>query len=245
MKQLSLTVLAALMLGTPALVRAQVNLLTNPGFESGMSINVVPSSAGVWGADTNAIVTAENGITPLGGTKMLKFVDTTPSDVPSDGTGADVVQLIDVSSFAAAIAAGQATATFSASFNRITGDGSTDTQFNVEIRPYSGSIADFPTNLNTWIGSSALGTFDSDGDTSTWQSISTSLLLPAGTTYLGVWLSAIENMHNDHYTFTEFAGHYADNASLTIAVIPEPSTFGLFAGLLGLGLVVHLRRKRP
>eukprot|EP01035_Chromulina_nebulosa_P059169 gene59169-81019_t len=105
----------------PWLVHAQTNLVTNPGFETTVTINGVPTAFASWGGDQNAVVVTENSITPLAGTKMLKFVHTSPTPL-TEGTSADVIQLIDLSAFSSQIAAGTAKFRLSASFNRIGGD---------------------------------------------------------------------------------------------------------------------------
>src|SRR5690349_20621099 len=79
----------------------------NAGFETVVPIPYWPvASYGVWTGNPATIVTAENGITPVEGTHMLKFTGGDPT--------ANVWQLVDVS----AVPSGSLV-TLSAEFNRV------------------------------------------------------------------------------------------------------------------------------
>ena len=82
---------------------------------------------------------------------------------------------------------------------------------------------------------------DTDGDPSTWEIASASLLLPIGTDSLAVRLTTSENVFNDG-SYPEFDGHYADVVSAEMVIIPEPATLLL---LLGGGAVLLRRRQKP
>jgi len=116
---------------------ASANLIANPGFETLEIVGTPPTSFGDWGVDPATIVTAENGITPHGGSRMLRFDGT--EAFGGNGAFADVATIIGMSAFAADITAGGATLNALAWFNRIEGDGQTDTAFRVIIRAFSAS----------------------------------------------------------------------------------------------------------
>jgi hypothetical protein len=217
---------------------ARANLLVNPGFETVETVGgALPTTTGDWAGDGSVItVGTENGVTPHGGANMLKFLSTGLSG--GGGGSSDVWQLVDMTPFAAAIAAGTALAEASAFFNRVAGDAQTDTQFQVVIRAYSGSTVGFS---GAGFLDQAVGNLISDGDTGTWGSIDASLLLPTGTTYVGFLLAAVENVFNDGSN--EFDGHYADDAVFTvtdIAELPSPASLALLAP----ALFLVLRRRR-
>jgi hypothetical protein len=214
---------------------AQITIpLGDPGFEGAVSAGL-PSTSGSWAGDLNSTTTAENGITPLGGSGMLRFTSMAV-DGTTNGTGSDTVQLVDLSPYLASIAAGTFTTTFSANFNRTAG--STINQFEVIMRAYSGTVGAFPANLNSPLATQFADLF-SDSNPATWEQLSVTMTLPTSTTYLAVWVSAISPAN----VATIPAGNYADNAALT-TTIPEPSTCAALAGLGTLGLVAQQRRKR-
>lgn len=186
------------------------NLLGNAGFETVVSVDGSPPGvAGQWFADANEIVTAQNGITPSEGTRMLRLVHTSPGNT-QDGSSSDTMQIIDVSTAASQIAAGNFYAAFSARVNRVAGNSQTDTQFMLSLRAYSGSLSshDF---ADSPVAAKSV-TLISDSDPSTWQTLGTALTLPAGTTYVVAVVSAVENVTDNAHSGIEFDGHYADDA---------------------------------
>ena len=210
----------------------QRNLLADPDFEQRGRIDGLPTTTGHWGGDWNEVVGRQDGISPRSGSSMLHFMHTAVGG-KEEGTASDTMQLVDVSEYAGEIAAGSSTARLSAWFNRVAGDAKTDTAFQVFIRAYDGSPADFPARCQRPALGSAVATIYSDGDVRTWERAEVSLQLPPGTTYLAGWVCAYENVVDDSYLQQEFAGHYADSAELVIESSPGPVLgLGLAAGLL-------------
>ena len=189
---------------------------------------------GDWSGDLSQIVTAENGIVPFDGSRMLRF-DGTFLNTSIDGFASDVWQLIDMSPFSTVVSTGLALASGSAYFNRIAGTNLTDTQFVVQIRAFSGLPSNFPSDASIAF---AQGTLLSDGNPDTWESASVQLILPVSTTYVGFLVAGFENISRSG--FPELDGHYADN--VTFNVVPEPSTLLLLAS--GLAGLAAWRRKK-
>ena len=218
-------------IASPAL--AQISLsLGNAGFESAISPGITGTS-GIWQGDLNSVTTTQNSITPFAGSQMLRFDHMAP-DGTSFGTGADALQLVDLSAYSSSIAAGGFTLTLSAYYNR---SDSTYSKFENIIRSYSGSIANFPTDLNS---STATQFADlvSDSVVSSWEQLSVSLTLPTNTTYVAIWVTAL----SDNQNISNFpVGYHADNVTLT--AIPEPSTSAAIVGAFGLGLALWRRRR--
>ena len=226
----------AVTLAMGAQVRAQGDVVFQNGFENESLLSGWPNAFGQWGGDVASIVSAENAISPREGTEMLKFRATGWSG--SDGLGCEVEQIVDLSAFAADIAAGNATATWSAYFNRVPGDAQTDTRMVARIYAYAGPPEGHRTRRGNmdFLGR-VYGEVFLDGDVNTWEPASVEWLLPPGTDYLSVEVMAVENIHDDTSS-PEFDGHYADDVLLTVT--PEPATLSLVAlGALGL-----LRRRR-
>lgn len=214
--------------------------IVNHSFETVEAITGFPSTFGDWGVDSSGIVTAENGITPLDGTQMLHF-DNTNIEGPAGAAG-EVGQAVDLSSHSASIATGAAVLTASAYVNRVAGDAQTDTRFALQLLSFnSGSVLSAFSAVPVV---SATTSLFSDSDPSTWEKISASLLLPADTTFVILYLVAIENVF-DNLGLPEFDGHYADLVSANINAVPLPASVWLFAaGLGGIGWLARRRRSQ-
>ena len=196
------------------------NLLTNPGMETAVVIPTdLPSAGGLWSHDVASIVTAQNGITPHSGSRMLHFIYTAPYG-PADSWACEVYQLVDMTAFADLIRAGQATAVGSGWFNRVAGDSQTDKQFAIEIRAYSGAMSAFPDLLTFGEIGMKEQQLSSDANPSTWERIEVSFPIPQDTTFLALRVYAGEDVYND-LSGIELDGHYGDDFSFTI--VPEPS----------------------
>jgi hypothetical protein len=189
------------------------NLLIDPSFESRIELGDLPTAPTRWRGDLCVSVAAENGIAPHSGAAMLKFQATGP--VPSFGRlTARQWQLVDLSPFAGAIAAGGVRADAGAWFNRVVGSERTDRRFDLRVMAFDGSPADLPARYaaNSWL---AEDTAPLISVPDSWQQVQASMVLPPGTTYLLVEIYASEDVFNDG-DGPEFSGHYADDMSLML-----------------------------
>ena len=216
-------------------VSSGMNFVVNGGFETLTNIQSLPNDYGYWGYDPVEIVTTSQGITPFGGSQMLRFLYTYPTG-PAGTIGCDLYQIINVTSFMEDIRNGNAVAKMSTVFNRVAGDNETDSEFIIQILAYSGSPNSFPSQFGSV---NSLGfvrkTIITDNDISTWEPLSVELNLPENTDFVVVYIAAAENVYNDTSN-VEFDGHYADAVYLDI--VPEPASLLLF----GLGALM-LKRK--
>lgn len=220
------------------------SLLVNGGFEVLEPVEpVLPTSAGDWSGDGGTIVAAENGVTPVEGAGMLRFDRTYLGQSNYTATTSDQWQLVDLTHLVADVASGNVEINLGAQVNRVAGGALTDTEFRVTLRAYSGAISDFPSDAKFYLAESAESVV-TDADVATWEPIEASLLLPETATYVGVVLTAVENVH-DGSGYPEFDGHYADDAILSLFIVPEPSVIGLLGmSALVVGFVHRSRRSR-
>ena len=218
-----------LILGFAEIAIGQINPgLVDASFEDPASYHTSGDyGVGYWKGDPATIVQVQDGITPLDGDSMLQYLDV------SHGQWNNIWQLVDITPYASIIADGQQVAEVTASFNRIAGDATTHTGFQLRLYAYDGDPSEFPgVPLVTEHTS-----FTSDSDPGTWESLTTTISsLPSNTTYLAVGVDAARTVANDF----EFDGHYADAVSLTIT--PEPATLSLLA-IGGLALIRKRNRK--
>jgi len=214
-------------------------LLQNGDFETVYTIgNGPPTAVGFWEGDDSEIVTAQNGITPYDGSRMLHFLYASRAGPSSGSIGGEVYQLLAVTPWADEIAAGRLRTDLSVFVNRVAGDAQTDTSFSCTIIACDGLPALF---LPTTYLDFARYDFSSDANTATWEETSTSLVLPTGTPYVAAKVQANEDVYNDA-SAPEFDGHYADHAVLTVTVIPEPSAIAWFVIVTLIGLLGRIRR---
>lgn len=196
------------------------NLLQNPGFESRVIVGGLPTRGGGWEGDSAASVASTIAVPAHGGAQALRFITTGPFGASLAGVSSQQWQIVDLSSIAGAIDAGNVQATLQAWFYRIAGDETTDDRFDLRLTSYRGLPAEFPASY------AAPGGVRFHDEKATviagagvWTRGSLDVLIPSGVRYLVVEIYAFENRVNDA-TSPEFAGHYADDVSLVLRRLP-------------------------
>lgn len=195
------------------------NLVVNPSFESSSPGSGWPSGYGMWSGDAAASVTAQQGVVPAAGSRMLKFVYGGPS--ASALVACQVRQIIDVRGSMGLIRANGAAVTLKALFNRVQLDAQTDTRFILQVYAFAGAPSTAPTQLESgsWIAQH-FAELLSDSDILTWQTAEAIMHLPVNTDFVCIEVAAYENVHNDT-SGTEFDGHYCD--LVECAVLADPT----------------------
>ena len=226
---IALTVVIPMLLVTSV---CRANFLTNPGFEVPEQTNEgLPAGSpyfGNWIGDNSEIVTAQDGIVPFEGTRMLQMLNTQPGGAFYTTSG-ELFQLVDLSAYVGAIRAGGVMLDGSIQVNRITGDATTDTSFSLRLWAMSRART-APGSFVALSSSEGLATETTstivDADPGSWQLVSAVLDLPVETDYAILQFAFDENVSNDG-SGIEFDGHYMDAATLTLSAVPEPSTIVL------------------
>ena len=194
-------------------------VLIDGGFEAssgqGMQLSWTSADFGEWGVgDAFGIVGAKDGITPLAGSNMLEHNTNL-------GVNSKVYQLVDISSYAADIDAGNVTADLAAFYNSVAA-----TSGGLNLLGWASEPTDFSGFL-TLVGT--INELTLDADVSTWEEVALSVVIPSGIRYLAF------GIHEP--TGIPFA--YVDSTSLdlTVTQVPLPGALTLFTlGLVGLGV---------
>lgn len=204
-------------------VSAQANMLVDPGFESNALTsytNVLtnfPGFVGQWGDEVSTIVTAENGVTPSQGVRMLRMDD--------DGISwTQTFQSTNVSAYAATIDAGGVGINAIAQYNA-----------HPHLSAALSNITVFFFSAANWgsqIGTPLISNLTLDASPNTWQANLVAGVVPVGTRWL-VTQVAYQNASLLGTDGVMYPG-YVDAAELWVKV-PEPTTLGMLGlGILGL-----------
>lgn len=202
------------------------NLVTDPGFESNpiyapfTDILGPPYVQNQWGEEMSTIVTGPNaGVTPIGA-RMLRMAN-------SGGAATQAFQLIDVSAYSAAINLGTATVTGSAFYNAPTTIPAAGVGVSVSFFD-SSNVALFPPFASG--GLPAL-----DNNTSTWEQRSVTGLVPVNTAFM------LMQVAYSNITIGNSPG-FVDETSMTLRLVPEPTSIAL--GGIALAGALFLRKRR-
>ena len=216
----------------PALPPRVIPLLAD-GFETAVQpgIRGVPSEREVWGGDHARIVTAEQGIAPHRGTKMLRFLRSDFEGEKSElSYSCDQLRVIDLRRYQALIDTGNATLNASAWFRLMAPQSGESFAVGISIAAFDSD----PTRLHgrdwaTWEDTERLGFTQmqrpwSAGDYAAWGEATGELRLPRGTRFVNVHVRVSRKEPTPTATPVEFGGAYADDVSARLLVDESPTT---------------------
>ena len=156
-------------------------------------------------------VPAENGILPMIGEGMLKF---SPMDVDvhaQNSESTETLQVVDVRNINSEMERGTAQIQTCVFFNKsinITGD---PTEFSLSFH----AIASDENNENASIAHEEFS-LESDLNPSTWEELKQDFILPNGTEFVIVSMTA--RMDGSHVLLPSEGGHYADGLTINISI---------------------------
>ena len=186
----------------------------------------VPQEFGAWSGDEVAAVAAEQGIKPLSGERMLRFLRAAPRAARNEPAlvSSEQWQLIDLQPWREKLAGGGATLEFAAWFNRAPLAAST-CRMGVGVFACRGPAANARQIWRNYAQETLAhaGTqIIADDDPATWERTTAQIFIPEETDFLVIVLSAIRRPLPPNAPPT-FEGHYADAATLALYLPPRPA----------------------
>ena len=183
----------------------------------------VPCTFGDWIGDGSLVTTnGTQGVATRTGNGMLQFLSTSLDR--ASGTGCDIWQSVDLSGEAEAIDQGGIIARVCAYVNRVEGGPTTDSAFILGLFASGGDVGnwvDIAVDGDWFLRTNEV--FVTDSDPTTWERMTFSTVLPVGTRFVSLQLSAKENVR-DNMSLPEFDGHFADDVSLDLFQAPVIKT---------------------
>ena len=164
-----------------------------------------------WKRSEYLSVPAENGILPMSGEEMLKF---SPMDVDVNALNSEsteTLQVVDVRNINSEMERGVAQIQTSLFFNKsmdITGD---STEFSLSFH----AIASDENNENASIAHEEFY-LESDLNPSTWEELKQDFILPNGTEFVIVSMTA--RMDGSNVLLPSDGGHYADGLTINVSI---------------------------
>ena len=147
---------------------------------------------------------------------MLKFLASGPNGWTLGGLTSQQWQLVDLAAYATEIDAGRVRLDARVSFNRVAGD-RTDRRFDLRILAMQDVPARFPAKYPPPADQIRAGTVQAMPNG--WQEVAVAFdPLPQGARSVAVEIYPWEDVQDD--AASEFAGHYADDASLILTLKP-------------------------
>ncbi|MEY2600377.1 MAG: hypothetical protein RLZZ142_2636 [Verrucomicrobiota bacterium] len=202
--------------------------LGNADFEGGAipSHGGPPRECGGWGGDFSGIVGAEQGVAPLSGTRMLRFLRSTAANSPANEPShvGDLFQLVDLRPYRALQKdARNPSVRLRAHFQSIPSGDGRRYSFGCLIYALQGDPARF---ADRWplplaelpaVGGKHVEALETRG----WKLVESECAIPPGADYLVVHLKTIQTDPNNSEGFVDFPGQYVDDVHLFLRNSPE------------------------
>lgn len=204
--------------------RAPVRLFTE-GFESGRSplVDGVPVRADLWGGDYCEVVGERGDVTPVAGSRMLRFLRGDFEGKPvAEGFLCGTHRLVDLRPYRRYIDTGNAVVQIRARFNREAEAGEERDQCAVSVAALDGATAtDGSIRVAGEVQKRSLAYafckhIDLDRDPSTWQIGVTELRVPERADFLLVFFGVNQFPPRYGAGVAVFSGHYCDDVRVSL-----------------------------
>jgi hypothetical protein len=188
--------------------------LADSGFEKGLLAPASAPAKSAWYGDVAHVVGDYSDVTPLEGSRMLRFVKSTVDPEHA----CELHQVVDLSTMSDAISRRPMSVEASAFFNAVPEHlDPNDYAFGIKVYAFSEDPSTLPhlwpvkwEDALTFSGSQTRA----DTDSRSWQQVKTRLPLPAETKYLVVQIAV--SRPESESTSGEFPGQFADNVALKL-----------------------------
>ena len=167
-----------------------------------------------WKRSEHIAVPTENGVMPKSGERMLKFSSMKVDVHSQTAETSEMLQVVDVRNLNLGVENINAQLQTSLYFNKSEGLVGDSTEFALSIH----AISSDENNENSSIGHKEFN-IESDVNPSTWEEIQQDFVLPTGTEFVIVSMSARKEGSNA--LLPDVGGHYADGLSLNLLIDGE------------------------
>lgn len=207
--------------------------LANAGFEeqSAPAFSAPTHGFGSWSGG-GEVVTAQGGITPMEGRRMVRFVSKAADAQGTEPLRMAVSQLVDMRSWRALLEDGKGIVDFSASFNGTSASDTVRTNYRMDVRAYSGDVSimekSFPEREGQEVAHGRWRTH-ADHEPSKWQRVSGRIIVPPETDFLLIELKVFRPAQGASALASE-STHYVDDVRMSL-VTPSESQALAFTSL--------------
>lgn len=205
--------------GTRSGGRMEMLPLSNADFEEGGAPEAdgVPSASATWGGDYAEFATAQNGVQPFRGMRMLKFLRADNRLTPPDSLPAvaEMWQFVPLSPTAVGSETASRSVEVLARFNGLVTAAEERLAFGVSLHAFAGGVQEGP---ELWRNHRALALASAskeelaDREPATWQTLRTRMVLPGEATVLLLGLRVVRK--GGRLVDGVFGSHYADDVQL-------------------------------
>ena len=202
-----------------------LSVLFNESFESGVKATQpgLPREAGVWTGDEARVVTAEQGVAPRSGGKMLRFVSATfPGENAPVSSWGDVYRLVDVRGLAHE---GKTALRLAASFNSVKSPTGEEYEYSVGLSALDVEMSELPQPLSlTSVASNSSAITQRKfpiKHSGQWEMGTVEVVITPATRFVLIHLAMVQSSPKPASGAVRFSGHYLDDVKLEIVTQPE------------------------
>lgn len=185
----------------------------------------IPTSVGNWSGDYCEVVSAQNGLVPADGDRMLQVLraDYEGKPEPEGSYCGDMYRLFDVRSLREQLERGDTVVRASAMFNMLAQPADENYRYNVTILAVTSELVanqrlfDAATIESYSLATASRQNLRLDNDPQTWELGACELQLPSDTEYVMIYLAISYGHSADDVRRITFPGHFIDDIEVALA----------------------------